>query len=70
MLRRKKKIYKKIKIWNKLYDEQKLDFKQASIKLNSWEGHAKNADSYSLIKKVKSKCKWLYDERTYNYNEI
>ena len=66
----KKKIYKKIKKWNELYDDKKLDLKQASIKLNSWEGHAKNADSYYLIKKVKSNCKWLYDGRPYNYNEI
>ena len=62
-------MYKKIKIWNKLYDEQKLDFKHTSIKLSSWEGHAKNADSYCLIKKVKSNCKWLYDGSPYDCNE-
>ena len=31
------------------------------MKLNSWIGHAKNANSYSLIQNVKRKCEWLYD---------
>ena len=57
----KKKIYKKVKIWNQLYKEKKLDFKNTAMKLNSWIGHAKNADSYSLIRNVKRKCEWLYD---------
>ena len=57
----KKKIYKKVKIWNQLYKEKNLDLKNTAIKLNSWIGHAKNADTYSLIKTVKRKCEWLYD---------
>lgn len=66
----KKKIYKKVKKWNKLYDNKKLNLREASMKLNSWTGHAQNANSYFLIKKVKSNCKWLYDESPYNFNEI
>ena len=58
----KKKIYKKVRIWNKLYDEKKLEFKDTSLRLNSWIGHAKNADSYYLIKNIKRNCKWLYEE--------
>lgn len=57
----KKKIYKKVKIWNQLYKEKKIDFKNTAMKLNSWIGHAKNANSYSLIQNVKRKCEWLYD---------
>lgn len=49
----KKKIYKRVKVWNKLYEENKIDFKKASISLNSWIGHAKNADSYLLIQNIK-----------------
>ena len=59
----KKKINKKIKIWNKLYHENKLDLKEAALKLNSWIGHAQNADTYHLVKEVKRRCDWLYDEK-------
>lgn len=66
----KKKTYKKIKKWNQLYDEKKLDFKEAAMCLNSWIGHAKNADTYFLIKRVKENCKWLYHEDSCNFDEI
>ncbi len=59
----KQKIKKKIKIWNKLYHENKLDLKETALKLNSWIGHAQNADTYHLIKEMKRKCEWLYDEK-------
>ncbi len=58
----KKKIKKKIKIWNKLYHENKLDLKETALKLNSWIGHAQNADTYHLIQEMKKRCDWLYDE--------
>ncbi|MCI9177208.1 MAG: RNA-directed DNA polymerase [Clostridia bacterium] len=66
----KKKIYKKVKVWNELYDEKNLDLRLSSMQLNSWMGHAKNCDAYRLIKKVKSNCKWLYEENLYSYNEV
>ncbi len=56
----KSKMYKKIKIWNELYKKNKLDLKETFLKLTSWEGHAKNADTYFLRKKVRDKCDWLY----------
>lgn len=59
----KKKIKKKIKIWNKLYHENKLDLKETALKLNSWIGHAKNADTYHLVQEMKKRCNWLYDEK-------
>lgn len=57
----KKKMYKKIKIWNELYEKKQLDLKETFTKLASWEGHAKNADAFFLRKKVRRKCNWLYD---------
>lgn len=59
----KNKIKKKIKIWNKLYHENKLDLKETALKLNSWIGHAQNADTYHLVKEMKRRCDWLYDEK-------
>lgn len=57
----KRKIYKKIKIWNKLYEEKSLDLKETYTKLVSWEGHAKNADTFHLRRYVRKKCNWLYN---------
>lgn len=59
----KKKIRKKIKTWNKLYYKKKLDLRQTTLRLNSWIGHAKNADTFLLIDKTVRMCKWLYNER-------
>lgn len=60
----KKKIRKKIKKWNKLYHEKKLDLRETTLKLNSWIGHAKNADTFLLIDKTVRMCEWLYNEKT------
>ncbi len=57
----KKKMYKRLKNWNKLYDKKQLELKETFTKLASWEGHAKNADTFYLRKKVRKMCKWLYD---------
>lgn len=65
----KKKIYKKVKIWNKLYDEKKLDLMQTAMRLNSWKGHAGNADTYHLIQYVENSCNWIYHARTNDLNE-
>lgn len=56
----KKKIYKRIKHWNKLYLDKQLSFKKAYQSLISWEGHAKHSNSYKYIKKIENKCLWLY----------
>ena len=62
----KKKIYRKVKKWNELYFNKELDFKNTSLKLNSWVGHAQNADAFCLINKIKKECKWIYDEKYVN----
>ncbi len=58
----KKKIYKKIKKLNKLYENKTFDFEKARQSLNSWIGHAKNANSYHLINDVMKRCKWISKE--------
>ena len=62
----KKKIYIKVKKWNQLYDNKKINFKEVSMSLNSWIGHAQNADTCLLIKKVIKKCKWIYTDNCAN----
>lgn len=57
----KKKIYKKVKTWNKLYNKKELDLENAYVRLRSWVAHAEHADSEKLIKNVKKKCLWLTD---------
>lgn len=57
----KKKIKNKIKIWNKLYHEKKLDLRETTLRLNSWIGHAQNADTFFLVNRMIRKCDWLYD---------
>ena len=56
----KKKIYKRVKKWNILYNQNKLDLKNTCMRLNSWAGHAGHATSMALIENVKNKCEWLY----------
>lgn len=56
----KKKIKNKVKKWNKLYSKNNLDLRETTIKLNSWIGHAQNADTYLLINKIIKQCNWLY----------
>ncbi len=59
----KKKIRNKIKIWNKLYHSKKLDLKETTLKLNSWIGHAQNANTFFLVNKTIRKCDWIYNEK-------
>lgn len=42
----KKNIYKKIKIWNYLYNNGSLDIKKFILSYNSYVGHIKHASSY------------------------
>lgn len=57
----KKKIKIKIKNWNKLYHKKELDLRETTLKLNSWIGHAQNADTFFLVNKMIRNCDWLYD---------
>lgn len=58
----KRKIRKKVKTWNKIYENKNANMSKANISLNAWLGHAINADTYRLRKKVIGDCKWIYRE--------
>lgn len=58
-----KKMKRKIKKWNKLYEQKKIKLKQTTLKLNSWIGHAHNADSFKLINKILKECNWIYNDK-------
>ncbi len=55
----KKKIKKKVKLWNKLYEKESLDTKNFTLSFNSWLGHVKHSNSYSLERKIISKIKFF-----------
>ena len=54
-----KKMNKKIKIWNKLYKEEKLNKKKFILSFNSWLGYIKHANSYNLKIKFINKIDFL-----------
>ena len=56
----KKKIYRKVRKWNKLYRANKLDLMRAGQSFTSWQGHAKHCQNERFIKLVISKCEWIY----------
>jgi len=56
--RSKKKMKKKIKIWNKQYDENKLDIEKMRLSMGSWLGHVKHANSYNMANKYINKIKY------------
>lgn len=59
----KKKIKSNVKKWNKLWKKNKLDFKETSLSLNSWLGHASHCNSYNLRQKIINRCEFLYKEQ-------
>lgn len=56
----KKKIKKKVKMWNRLYQQNKLDISNAMQSLNSWRGHASHCNSYQLQQKIINSCDFIY----------
>lgn len=58
----KKKIKRKVKKWNKLWEENKLDYSIVLPSLQSWLGHAKHCNSYHITQKVLNSAKFLYHE--------
>lgn len=59
---KKRKMYKKIREFNKLYKKNELNVRRANMTINSWKAHTKNADAYNLMKDTISRCEWLYKE--------
>ena len=58
----KKKIYKTIRGYNKMFNGPNFEPKKVTMSLNSLIGHAKNADTYNLVKDVLNRCNWIYKE--------
>lgn len=56
----KKSIYKRVKTWNKLYENGSLDMKKSWTSLQSWIGHA-NYSTNEITKDVIHKCNWVYE---------
>ena len=57
--RSKKKIKNNIKIWKKLYINNKINYKKMELSFNSWLGHARHANSFNLINKVYDSLKMI-----------
>lgn len=65
----KKKIKKKVKKWNYLYDKKILNTKDAIQSINAWQGHIAHCNSYYLKKKIINSCDFFYDTST-NFEKI
>lgn len=56
----KKKIKKKVKVWNKQYHDGTFHMLSSMQSLHSWIGHASHCNSYSLQQKILKSCDFLY----------
>lgn len=48
----KKKMKRKLKNFEKLYRENKIELEYITSCINSWKGHAKHCNSYNLVNKI------------------
>lgn len=48
----KKKMKRKLKNFEKLYKEDRVELKYIVMCINSWLGHAKHCNSYNLVRKM------------------
>jgi len=55
----KNKIKKNVSKWNDLYDNGKLSRKDFILSFNSWIGHVKHANSYTLQNRIKNSIKFF-----------
>lgn len=65
----KKKIKRKVKKWNKLYNINKLDIPNTMKSLNSWLGHSSHCNSYKLQNKILNSCNFLLNINSYSKTE-
>ena len=61
----KKKIKRKVKIWNIQYKKNTLDINYVMQSLNSWLGHSSHCNSYKLQNKIFKNCDFLFNNTTY-----
>lgn len=64
-LNSKKKIKKKIKHWNKLYEKNLLNISKVTQCINSWLGHSSHCNSYTLQRKILNSCNFFYNNNFY-----
>lgn len=64
-LNSKKKIKKKVKLWNTLYKNGKLNVFFTLQSINSWIGHSSHCNSYKLQNKIFNSCDFLLNDKTY-----
>lgn len=60
----KKKIKRKIKKWNKQYQDGSLDINYALQSIHSWLGHSSHCQSFRLQKKILNSCDFLVSPST------
>lgn len=58
----KKKIKRKVRMWNKFWDNGELDFGIAMPSLQSWIGHSSHCNSYHIQNKILNMSKFIYSE--------
>lgn len=58
----KRKIKRKVRMWNKYWDKGKIDFNIVMPSLQSWIGHSSHCNSYLIKKKILNMSKFLYHE--------
>ena len=51
----KKKIKRKVKKWNLLYQKEQLNIQKAYASWNSWLAHSSHSNSYHLQKRIYDK---------------
>lgn len=61
----KYKIKRNIKNWNKLWENNKINFKKVLASLNSWSGHISHCNSYRLKCSIYNKCEFIYKENNF-----
>lgn len=54
-----KKMNKKIKVWNKLYKEERFNKKKFILSFNSWLGYIKHGNTYKLKNKMINKMEFI-----------
>lgn len=58
----KRKILKKVRKWNKVWETGNLNFSIVMPSLQSWMGHSSHANSYNFKRKVIKQAKFIYHE--------
>ena len=60
----KKKIKRKVNMYNKLWKEKKLDFPRTISSMNSWFAHANHCNSYKLQQNIIKKSNFIFSKYT------